>query len=76
MKTQEQLQLDFSARDDTEGAQASASAVIYRLDLFRSSETVTKSSLSAVYDAIYDTVKHVSVGRRPNPQQSTDSSFS
>lgn len=76
MKTPEQLQLDFSACDDAEGAQASASAVVYRLDLFRSSEAVTRSSLSAVYDAIYDTVKHVNVGRRPNSQQTTDSSFS
>jgi len=72
VKTPEQLPLDFSACDDAETGKASPGAVIYRMDLFRHTEDV---SLAAVYDAIYDAVKHVSVRRTSTDRPKRDSSF-
>ena len=75
VKTPEQLQLDFSARDDTAHAEAFTGAVVYQLAQFRGRDTLAESSLAVVYDAIYDAVKHVRVRRPVAPQDAADSRF-
>ena len=65
MKAQEampqQLQLDFAASDRQEGAAEPArTAVIFRLESYRPQQEASAYSLAAIYDAIHQTVKHVS----------------
>jgi hypothetical protein len=68
----EQLPLDFSATDSDAALPASGpGAVVYQIDAFRcrSGQNV---SLSAVYEAIHDAVKHVTGGVEAATVRATD----
>lgn len=76
MKTPEQLQLNFSANEDTPPLESSKGAVVYQFDRVRDGSSAARVSLAAVYEAIHETVKHISVRRRLRPSDFVESSFS
>lgn len=66
MKTPDQLPLDFSASDaDSMPAPLGLGAVVYEIENYRArGGRGATATLSAVYDAIHDAVKHVTVRAR------------
>jgi hypothetical protein len=66
VKTPEQLPLDFSAsKAESMPAPLGLGAVVYEIENYRArGSQVATATLSAVYDAIHDAVKHVTVRPR------------
>lgn len=66
MKTPDQLPLDFSASDASgKPVNLSPRAAVYKIENYRAREDrAAPGSLSAVYEAIHEAVKHVTVRSR------------
>jgi hypothetical protein len=74
VKKPEQIPLDLSESLNTTGVGKRTNAEVVRLSDYRV-EQRKPMSLSAVYEAIHESIKHINVRRRLNAQAFTDSKF-